>query len=95
MLNDSEHKVRPQTRARVLAAVRKLDYRPNALARDLQKKRTLTIGGIIPDISNPHYAEIVRGIQDLADDKGYNILLQNTDRKQARIIKFVMMSNTF
>ena len=95
MLNDSEHKVRPQTRARVLAAVCKLDYRPNALARGLQMKRTMTIGVIIPDISNSYYVEIVRGIQDLADDKGYNILLQNTDRKQARIRKFVMMSNTF
>jgi LacI family transcriptional regulator len=89
VLNDSEHKVRPQTRARVLAAVRKLDYRPNALARGLQMKRTMTIGVIIPDISNPYYAEIVRGIQDLADEKGYNILLQNTDRKQARIIKSI------
>ncbi|MGD9227739.1 MAG: LacI family DNA-binding transcriptional regulator [Desulfobacterales bacterium] len=89
VLNDSKHKVRPQTRARVLAAVRKLDYRPNALARGLQMKRTMTIGVIIPDISNPYYAEIVRGIQDVADEKGYNILLQNTDRKQERIIKSI------
>jgi LacI family transcriptional regulator len=89
VLNESNHKVRPQTRARVLAAVRKLNYRPNALARGLLMKRTMTIGVIIPDISNPYYAEIVRGIQDVADEKGYNILLQNTDRKQARIIKSI------
>jgi len=89
VLNESDHKVRPQTRARVLAAVRKLNYRPNALARGLLMKRTMTIGVIIPDISNPYYAEIVRGIQDVADEKGYNILLQNTDRKQARIIKSI------
>jgi len=89
VLNESDHKVRPQTRARVLAAVRKLDYRPNALARGLLMKRTMTIGVIIPDISNPYYAEIVRGIQDIADETGYNILLQNTDRQQARIIKSI------
>ena len=89
VLNESDHKVRPQTRARVLAAVRKLDYRPNALARGLLMKRTMTIGVIIPDISNPYYAEIVRGIQDVADETGYNILLQNTDRQQARIIKSI------
>ncbi len=89
VLNKSDHKVSPQTRARVLAAVRKLDYCPNALARGLLMKRTMTIGIIIPDISNPYYAEIVRGIQDVADEMGYNVLLQNTDRKQARIIKSI------
>jgi LacI family transcriptional regulator len=89
VLNDSDHKVHPQTRARVLAAVRKLNYRPNALARSLLTRRTMTIGVIIPDISNPYYAEIVRGIQDVADETGYNILLQNTDRKQERIIKSI------
>ena len=47
VLNESDHKVRPQTRARVLAAVRKLDYRPNALARGLLMKRTMTIGDVL------------------------------------------------
>jgi LacI family transcriptional regulator len=89
VLNESDHKVSPLTRERVLAAVRQLDYRPNALARGLLMKKTMTIGIIIPDISNPYYAEIVRGIQDVADETGYNVLLQNTDRKQARIIKSI------
>lgn len=89
VLNESDHKVSPATRQRVLAAVRQLDYRPNALARGLLMKKTMTIGIIIPDISNPYYAEIVRGIQDVADQTGYNVLLQNTDRKQARIIKSI------
>ena len=89
VLNESSHKVRPPTRQRVLAAVRHLDYRPNALARGLLMKKTMTIGIIIPDISNPYYAEIVRGIQDVADETGYNVLLQNTDRKEARIIKSI------
>ena len=50
-------------------------------------KKTMTVGIIIPDISNPYYAEIVRGIQDKADRHGYAILLLNTDRNQDRIIK--------
>jgi len=87
VLNRSDHKVNPETRDRVLAAVRALDYRPSALARGLQAKRTMTIGVIIPDISNLYYAEIVRGIQDRADEKGYSVLLQNTDRKEERILK--------
>jgi DNA-binding LacI/PurR family transcriptional regulator len=54
-------------------------------------KRTMTIGLIIPDISNPYYAEIVRGIQDVADENGYNVLLQNTDRKPDRIINSIYL----
>lgn len=91
VLNRSDHKVSAATRKRVMAAVEELDYRPNALARGLLMKRTMTVGVIIPDISNPYYAEIVRGIQDVADAKGYDILLQNTDRKAERIIKSIYL----
>jgi LacI family transcriptional regulator len=89
VINNSPHKVNQATRTRVLKAVRELDYRPNALAQGLILKKTMTIGIIIPDISNPYYAEIVRGIQDVADQSGYAVMLQNTDRKQDRIIKFI------
>ncbi len=73
VVNKSDHKVNPTTRERVLEAVRELDYRPNALAKGLLMKKTMTIGIIIPDISNPYYAEIVRGIQDVADQAGYAV----------------------
>lgn len=51
----------------------------------------MSIGVIIPDISNPYFAEIVRGIQDLADNQGYTVILQNTDRRQDRIIKYIYL----
>jgi len=89
VVNDSSHKVNSTTRKNVLNAVKELDYRPNALAKGLLKKKTMTVGIIIPDISNPYYAEIVRGIQDLADQFGYAIILLNTDRNQDRIIKHI------
>jgi len=54
-------------------------------------KKSMTIGVIIPDISNHYYAEIVRGIQDVADKGGYNIILQNTDRRQERIVKSIYL----
>ena len=79
------------TRKRVLAAIDELDYRPNALARGLLMKKTHTIGIIIPDISNPYYAEIVRGMQDMADRNGYDVILQNTDRNQDRIVKSIYL----
>jgi len=89
VVNKSSHKVNSTTRKNVLKAVRELDYRPNALAKGLLMKKTMTVGIIIPDVSNPYYAEIVRGIQDMADQFGYAIILLNTDRNQDRIIKHI------
>jgi LacI family transcriptional regulator len=89
VVNNSPHKVNAHTRKKVLEAIRSLDYRPNALAKGLLMKKTMTVGIIIPDISNPYYAEIVRGIQDAADRYGYAILLLNTDRNQDRILKHI------
>lgn len=91
VVNNSAHKVNPLTREKVLAAIRELDYRPNALAKGLLMKKTMTIGIIIPDISNPYYAEIVRGIQDTADKAGYAVMLQNTDSRQERIIRDIYL----
>ncbi len=91
VMNNSAHRVSRDTRARVLRAIRELDYRPNALAKGLLIKKTMTIGIVIPDISNPYYAEIVRGIQDTADNAGYAVILQNTDRKKDRILRYVYL----
>ena len=91
VVNKSDHKVNPATRDKVLAAIQELDYRPNALAKGLLMKKTMTIGIIIPDISNPYYAEIVRGIQDVADRTGYAVMLHNTDRKQERIVRHIYL----
>jgi LacI family transcriptional regulator len=89
VINNSPHRVSRVTRERVLKTIEEMDFRPNALAQGLITKRTMTIGVIIPDISNPYYAEIVRGIQDRADDEGYAVILQNTDRKLERIIQCI------
>ena len=89
VLNESTHKVNKITRDKVLEAVKELDYRPNALAQSLSRKRSMTIGVVIPDISNPYYAEIVRGIQDKADEAGYSVLIQNTDRKIEQITRSI------
>jgi LacI family transcriptional regulator len=89
VVNKSLHKVNPTTRERVLAAISEMDYRPNALAKGLLMKKTMTIGIIIPDISNPYYAEIVRGIQDVADQAGYAVTLHNTDKKPGGITRYI------
>jgi len=66
-------------RQRVDAAVTKLKYRPNLLARSLAKRQTRTIGVIVPDIANPFFPLLVRGAEDAAQRGGYSLLLCNSD----------------
>lgn len=62
--------IRPETRARVLAAIKELDYRPNAAARSLRTTRASTVGLFIPDFANPVYAEIITGAETAANARG-------------------------
>src|SRR3974390_1808291 len=71
-------------RERVEAAIRKLNYRPNLLARSLAKQKTHTIGMIVPDIANPFFPMVVRGAEDAAQKRGYNLLLCNSDDSQQK-----------
>lgn len=72
--------VKPSTRKKVLEVIERLGYRPNAVARGLASKKTTTVGVIIPDISNIFYAELARGIEDIATMYKYNIILSNSDQ---------------
>lgn len=66
---------------RVEAAVRKLNYRPNLLARSLAKQQTHTFGMVVTDIANPFFPAIVRAAEDAAQKAGYSMLLCNSDDK--------------
>ncbi len=68
-----------ETRRRVLAAIDQLGYRPNVLARGLRTSRSQTIGLIIPDITNPFYPALARGLQDVLRPAGYDEIISNTD----------------
>lgn len=83
VINGKSH-VGRALRQRVEAAIQKLSYRPNLLARSLAKRRTHTIGIVVPDISNPFFPLVVRGAEDAAQKHGYNILLSNSDDRQDR-----------
>src|SRR6185437_15889791 len=58
--------VKPATRKKVNEVIERLGYRPNAVARGLASKKTTTVGVIIPDISSMFFAELARGIEDIA-----------------------------
>jgi LacI family transcriptional regulator len=76
--------VNDETARRVLAAAEELDYRPNSIARGLKTNRSYTVGVLVPDLMNPLFAAIVRGIQDRLEQAGYTPLIANTDNDRER-----------
>ena len=76
--------VSPGTEARILEAIKELDFQPDQIARSLRAKRTMTVGMIVSDISNPFYADIVRGAEDVLSVKHYSLILCNTDEAPER-----------
>lgn len=72
--------VSDETRQRVEKAARDLGYRPNRWARSLVTRKSGLIGLIVPDISHSFFAEITRGIQEVLEKHGYNLVLCNTNR---------------
>jgi LacI family transcriptional regulator len=76
--------VNPETAERVLRAADELGYRPNRIARGLKTSRSHTIGVLIPDITNPLFPPILRGIEDRLDAAGYTSLIVNTDNDPER-----------
>ncbi|PAQ16696.1 catabolite control protein A [Bacillus sp. FJAT-42315] len=81
--------VKPATRKKVLDVIERLGYRPNAVARGLASKKTTTVGVIIPDISNIFYAELARGIEDIATMYKYNIILSNSDQNKDKELHLI------
>lgn len=76
---DPTLRVREQTRQRVLAAAKELDYSPNVAARTLRMSRSGTLGLAVHDASNPVYTEIIAGAQDEATRAGYALMLADVD----------------
>jgi LacI family transcriptional regulator len=88
--------VDPTTRKLVLAAVKKLNYRPNLVARGLRRRSSQVIALIVTDIENPFYTAICRGVEDAARVAGYSVILCNADRdidKEREYLKVVADQN--
>lgn len=76
--------VRPETVERVVAAAEALGYTPNLLARSFKTRRTHSVGVVIPDINNPLFPPMVRGVEDTLFRRGYVALLANTENDPVR-----------
>lgn len=80
--------VSPEIKERVEQMIAETGYRPNSLAKDLLRKKTDTIGVMLPRIDLPTFASVFEGITDVLNQKGYNILLANTRDKQEDELKY-------
>lgn len=98
--------VNEDTRKKVENAIIKLNYQPNSIARSLYKKESKTIGIIVPDITNPFFPELVRGVEDYLIRNGFTTILCNSDEdadkerlylevmKQKYVDGLIIVSNT-
>lgn len=85
--------VNAATRERVNRVIAELGYVPNILARSLRSRRTRSLALILPDITNPFWPTVARGVEDAAQQGGYTVLLCNSDEnaeKQARYLEVVV-----
>ncbi len=71
-------KVSEKTRKKVLAAVAETNYKPDVLARNFTTRKSRTIVVLVPDISNPFFSRVIRGIEHAAQRVGYSVLLGDT-----------------
>lgn len=89
VLNNGPRPVSDALRRRVLQAVESLGYRPDGLARSLRMGRTNTIGLVVPDASNPFFAELARSIEDAAYARGYAVMVCNSADEVERERRYI------
>ena len=82
--SERRHLVKGETAERVLQAARELQFRPDPAARSLKTRRSYTVGVLIPDLNNPLFPPIVRGIEDTLTPQGFVVLMGNTDNDEER-----------
>ena len=78
-------------RRRVAEAMKKLNYRPNELARSLQNKNSNMIGVIVPHIRHPYFAEMISNLENESHKRGYKMLLCNSQGRDEKILEYVEM----
>jgi LacI family transcriptional regulator len=91
VLNETGY-VHADTRKRVTEAMKHLNYSPNEVARSLYKKKSKLIGLLLPDITNPFFPQLARGVEDELQKSGYRILFGNSDENAEKELDYL---NTF
>ncbi len=89
VMSRSSYPVSEITRQKVLLAAAELNYEPNSLARSLKSQRSRLIGVIVGDNADPYFARVARGVEDVANERGYLTIICNTDRNPTKELKYL------
>lgn len=81
--------MRAATREKVERAIRDLSFRPSSVARSLTSKRTHTVGVIVSDVGNPFYPDVLRGVEDVGLENGYNAFVCSSNYDAQRGLTFI------
>lgn len=87
--NQKEGRIGKEVTKRIREAAKELNYRTNQIARSLKTNKTLTLGLIVADISNPFWSSIARIIEDEAEKNNYTVLFSSSDESEERLQKLI------
>ncbi|NDL68307.1 LacI family DNA-binding transcriptional regulator [Anaerotalea alkaliphila] len=96
VLNNKDKGVGDGTRARILRIIEETGYQPSPMARNLVLRKSRIIGLVVEDLQNPYYGMLMKGVQDGAREKGYNIILcnaGNSDERENHNLDFLTEQN--
>ena len=88
---DKRDNISPAVVKKVEKAAKKLGYFPNIVASSLKKNRSLALGVLIPDLTNPVFPPIIRGVQDTAEAAGFTVITANTDDEETKELSALQM----
>lgn len=91
IVNNKDERISAQTRESVLSIIKKYNYVPNRVASSMVTKTTKTLGLIIPDITNPFFPDIARGVEDKANAEGYTVIFCNSDNTLSKEDAYIDM----
>lgn len=84
-------KISEERRHEIIRVMERLHYQPSLIASALTGKRTYTIGLLVPDISNPFFAEIARAVEDQGHQLGYSLIICSTENKDERVERYISL----
>ncbi len=88
VLNESGY-VNTDTRKKVEAAIQEINYTPNEVARSLYKRKSKLIGLLLPDITNPFFPQLARGVEDRMQEQGYRLIFGNSDENEVKELDYI------
>lgn len=80
------HEISPETKQLVLDCAQKMNYSPNPIALSLKERRTRSIGVVVCEIANNFFSQVINGIESIAYDRGYNIIISQSNESYEREI---------